>query len=474
MNRVTRLALCSLLLAILTGCSYGRDPWRLQRTADGWIPQEPPTSPFSLEHPTTKLASQTWEHFETFDVGIVEFKDEGSLWSTEQRRMVVDRIRDLAKEGATIIVYAHGWHHNASVNDDNLVSFRHVLATIAAQRHVGMTCGAPTNSKNHVVGVYVGWRGESSTNKIMTWLTIWDRKRTAHHIGGPSTRLERRNPKGGLPDLLRDLDEIQTTANKGIRTADRRFTSLTIVGHSLGGAMLLSAMQQIVFNNEHPHYPTPARPLLKGVGNLVILLNPAVEARRYGYFEEAVARGAMFDPAQAPVLLTVSSKGDWPNKWPFWIARFITTLHSPNRWYEPARSLVNLGFRKTWRTHSLDIPLDIAKALDKEDPLVFGEEDYYQENVTPSSPELHLAGDAKFWRSKLRLTKRADSGLASDAPFLIVQATEALIPGHNAIFSNRLLAFLLPFATATERKRVNEFCSAMHINPVAAAKTAVK
>ena len=265
--RVTSLAFASSLLIALTACTYGGNPWRLKQTDKGWVPVETTDKTFDVAAAVAgKKAAPTWEPFPTFDLGIIEFKDDGTLWSPAQKHLVVEKIREIAKTGATIIVYAHGWHHNAKVDDGNIVSFRNVLATIASQQHVGMTCGDRNPTKNHVVGVYIGWRRESSTNKVLTWLTIWDRKRAAHTIGGPSTTMEKRvqelkkrltrtdtNDQETFPDVLRDLDNIRIAANNEIHVRNQRFTSLTIVGHSLGGAMLLSAMQQIVFGTAKPH-----------------------------------------------------------------------------------------------------------------------------------------------------------------------------------------------------------------------------
>jgi len=282
---------------------------------------------------------------------------------------------------------------------------------------------------------------------------------------------KRLNGAGELPDLLREIDDIRIAANNQIHARNQLFSSLTIVGHSLGGAMLLSAMQQIVFPTK-PHFTTPSRPLQKNVGDLVVLLNPAVEARRYGYFETVVSHGATFDPSQAPVLVTISSKGDWPNKWPFWIARFITTLHSPQRWYEPVRSTVNLGFRSTWKTHELSMEENVAKEIDDKKTFLLTYLDYYPNDADPQSSPDNLSGDAKFYGGKVCLTQRKGLNLASNAPFLIIQGTTDIIKGHNDIFSNRLLTFLLPYATATERKRVKEFCKS-HIPeavPIAATK----
>src|SRR5881394_2106082 len=62
-------------------------------------------------------------------LGFVEFDDHGWLWDADQMRTVVKRIADEDKKQALlIVVFAHGWKHNASFNDPNVVSFRNVLA----------------------------------------------------------------------------------------------------------------------------------------------------------------------------------------------------------------------------------------------------------------------------------------------------------------------------------------------------------
>jgi len=176
-------------------------------------------------------------------------------------KQVMDNIRRLAAErGVTLVVYAHGWHHSARWNDTNLVSFRRVLRFLG-KRPAGMHCpsaSSPTTS-SRVVGIYIGWRGESIPVPGLNLTTIWSRKRIAQRIGGPATDQEERSVKfrlqarSELSNVLRELDEIRATANETALASSRPFSSLTITGHSLGGAMLLSAMQQIVFQKTIDH-----------------------------------------------------------------------------------------------------------------------------------------------------------------------------------------------------------------------------
>lgn len=469
--RIARLVSLFVFCAATMACTYATEPWRLRKVGNEW--KTYPEAPLTDTSTEEQIAQQSWEQRGAYDLGIIEFDDRGHVWSAEQEKLVLDHIRNVARNGVTMIVYAHGWHHNAAPHDGNIDSFRKVLATIAAQNHIGMTCGVPTPEKNRVVGVYIGWRGESSDNKLLKWFTIWGRKQTAQRIGGASTAYERlMKYDGSLPYVLNALDLIRLEANEKITRRDERFSSLTIVGHSLGGAMLLSSMQQLVFRSERPHYKTKDRPLIQGVGDLVVLLNPAVEARRYGYFEAVVSPGATFESAQAPVLITVSSKGDWQNKWPFWIARFFSTVIWPPRWLEPVRSTVNLGWRSKYKTHELTLTSDTAGTLDRLDPFTLADNDFYPQGINPSSTEIHLGRDLAFYGHQIQYTRRQGTSIHEDAPFLIVQGTEAIIEDHNDIFSNRLLAFLLPFSTATERKRVNTFCAGLPAPPAAAAAAA--
>jgi len=147
--RAFRLAFAPLLLVALTACTYGNHPWRLTQKDKVWLPVVTTEKVFDVAAAVaSNETAPTWEPFPTYDLGIIEFKDDGTLWSPAQKELVVGKIREIAKSGATIVVYAHGWHHNAKVDDPNIVSFRNVLATIAAQQHVGMTCGDKNSAKN--------------------------------------------------------------------------------------------------------------------------------------------------------------------------------------------------------------------------------------------------------------------------------------------------------------------------------------
>src|SRR5262245_20039782 len=95
-------------------------------------------------------------------LGFVEFDDHGWLWNAKQMRAVVDRIAEEdKKQGLIIVVFAHGWKHNASWEDDNVASFRGVLTDLQDVENKSCTETESSRPPRKVVGLYVGWRGLS-------------------------------------------------------------------------------------------------------------------------------------------------------------------------------------------------------------------------------------------------------------------------------------------------------------------------
>ncbi len=398
------------------------------------------------------LSSSSWEHFQSFDVGIVEFRQDGRVWSNEQRELVLGNIREIAKkEGATIVVFVHGWHHSAKWNDTNLVDFRKVLHALAKQSQVGMGCNEPARTRSRVVGVYIGWRGESVPVPVAHYFTIWSRKRVAQRIGGAATDHEQKKAKYGsteFADVLRKLDKIRDEANTTAR-GQRPFTTLAITGHSLGGAMILSAMQRIVFDATIDQAKVVSPEKLNRLGDLVVLLNPAVEARRYKVFRAQAAK-AEYPATQKPIMVTLSSRGDWPNRIALRVARFFVTLGAPARWKEWRDSTTALGFSRYDLTHSIAASDDLLNAsLDdaKIDLWPFGQ---------TSAKDIQLASSRKIGEIALNNESKVNDAV----PFFVAKSNKALIPNHSKIFTPGVVSLVGPLVIASGQKNVDTLCTA--------------
>lgn len=73
-----------------------------------------------------------------------------------------------------MVVFIHGWKHNAGRDDGNVASFNKALANLASSGVLG---------KRRLVGLYVGWRGKSMHGLYSENLTYWDRKAVAEEVG---------------------------------------------------------------------------------------------------------------------------------------------------------------------------------------------------------------------------------------------------------------------------------------------------
>ena len=128
-----------LLLLMVGGCA----PNAAYRTA------EP-----SATCPSTGCTSAALERHPAYDIGFVEFTDRGNVFDREQMNTLLQYIDTQANSpgGATVVVFVHGWKHNPAPADRNLQSFRNMLQSTATAKLTG---------KRRLIGVYIGWRGQS-------------------------------------------------------------------------------------------------------------------------------------------------------------------------------------------------------------------------------------------------------------------------------------------------------------------------
>ena len=276
-----------LLLLMVGGCA----PNAAYRTA------EP-----SATCPSSGCTTAALEHHPAYDIGFVEFTDRGNVFDREQMNTLLQYIDTQANSpgGATVVVFVHGWKHNAAPADRNLQSFRNMLQSTATAKLTG---------NRRLIGVYIGWRGQSLDLPVAEHLTYWARKNTAHDVG-----------KGGVTELLLRLEH---TLEPKPATADPNRNVLVTIGHSFGGVVLLSALHDVLLDrvvstetvgnaqcskNNRDRCGNCVR--TRNFGHGVILLNPAVEANELLPLKEVVAEQQCYAETQPKLLHVVSSTAD--------------------------------------------------------------------------------------------------------------------------------------------------------------------
>ena len=103
-------------------------------------------------------------------LSFVEFDDQGWFHDRKQMEGLMRLLEKEEQEGKEfqIIVYAHGWRHNASSCDGNVICFQRQLARLSiwekekARLRNNLEGEEGKYKPRTVVGVYVGWRGLSA------------------------------------------------------------------------------------------------------------------------------------------------------------------------------------------------------------------------------------------------------------------------------------------------------------------------
>ncbi len=325
-------------------------------------------------------------------LSVVEVDDRGGFWSAVQPGNAISAVRDAAAGGATVtVLFIHGWDHDASTEDQNLVCFSHTLDYLSKKLNTTSSAtnraftaqrsnAAPANAGIHVEGVYIGWRGKSLPNfpsvldVFQKVATFWGRKSAAARVG-----------RGDLRSFLDALEDVYIHANYDTAATHPLF-GLVTVGHSFGGQVLFPAVQTRIEDELQQadaseawqalrQQPISARPpkFVDGLGDLVILVNPAFESAAYERMFR-LERQLEFPKAQTPVLAVFSADNDIPRHFLFPIGRFFASTFrarsEPGNW---ERDQVVLGRYDPQVTHRLEwtpspnAPLQAGAAVSSSD-----------------------------------------------------------------------------------------------------------
>ncbi len=361
-----------------------------------------PNVPISIDEPN--LSGKHW-------MGIVEFDDHGKFWNKLQMVKLIERLSQIPPEkGAIVVVFIHGWKHNASPCDKNLIEFQNSLKLISQGEAVSSI--EQNRMSREVVGVYVGWRGLNVKMPLLKQTTFYNRKNAARRVGD-----------GAVPELLLNLRNAVYKFNDSKKSKQSR---LVLVGHSFGGKVLYSSMsshltEDIIQSRDPNHRP---------FADLTVLINPAFDATRMDALHVLTAMDGVnqitWPENQRPVLSVFTSRGDNATKNFFPLGRFFSAnIEGYRDSNQRAASICTVGHLRRYRTHYLD-PFN-------EVPMPVRLETYagwLDERRQPGGFQ-QVAG--------LKLTHYQYSPFN---PFQVVYVDKSIIPDHTKIFEKNFVEFL--------------------------------
>jgi hypothetical protein len=345
----------------------------------------------------------------------IRFTDDGELVN---RCEMTDVLKELQlKQPQIIVVYVHGWKHNAEDDKDtDWESFGHVLHDLGAAEE-------KSSGPRQVVGIYVGWNGKATAVPVFEELSFWSRKGAADRLTQAAA-------------ITKFLGALKHTRELAKQPRDL----VVFIGHSFGARILFSATSSLLLYEsqmKHPGAPGLAYEVIKGPADIIILLNPAFEALRYTAFNALRRYKETFSSPQHPLLLTIATDNDW-----------ATALAFPlGQWFGlemRSRQRSTLGNYTAYFTHELS----------------------FEATQTSEAPKQ----GAEFWYDNfcydgICMRKKVKSGMnhiPPGNPFIVATTSKAVLDGHNGIWKEAFLRWLNAFVKEVDEKKGQGVQAIMH------------
>ena len=444
-----------------------------------------------IDHRPWRLGDQSGNDTQKYSLRFIESDDEGWFWDRQQALDAVQLIRDKVHERPTLVVtFVHGWHHSAECCDGNVEGFRRTLETLSTLLNVRSA------QDFNIVGLYIGWRGQSLPMPL-DYFTFWGRKSAAERVG-----------QNDMKEFLARLQQLYAEFRPDVATwrrphaeppADGHFLGMITVGHSFGAQVLLKAVAGSLEDRLQNLNPNPAylrdAPIVEGpqlsynvlgVGDLMVLINPAVEASQYHRLY-ILSQGLKYSSLQTPIILTLSAENDKSRHRLFTFGRVLGEFFGgkPQKDDEIERTVERqaLGVYPGHVTHRLvpvrsDVELvATTEAGSDRDCRNAGSCDFdwlrWGDNTrspqatcdfdTDDTPSIDfsrttICNDVKLERLTPAIIEEWEEnpslyGKAQDyQPLIVARVSSEIIDDHSGIFTTPLLEFLAPYITAIELK----------------------
>src|SRR5574337_986652 len=228
-------------------------------------------------------------------------------------------------------------------------------------------------------------------------------------------------------------------------------TKLVVVGHSFGGAVMQTAVAQILENRfVQTTGPAGRKSDIDGFGNLVVLINPAFEANLLTPMSDMAAERRTYFPSQLPVMLVLTSEADVATRYAFPFGRWFSTMFEKT--HDRRRRNAETGQTETISEHDANV-----RAVGHFTP-------YRTHRLYPTKERKREELKAASVADSLRMFERSRADWVCDAPgskisfgdvvlerttssagrnpYLVVYVDGRLIHDHNDIDDSRVIEFV--------------------------------
>jgi hypothetical protein len=455
---------------------------------------------------SSECAHRMREDAAKYRLYFAEFDDQGwaypagSSYGSANRQLEVftNELKSVitkTNESISVVVFVHGWKHTARSDDANVKRFRLLLESLDLVEQT-------TGCKRKVIGLYVGWRGAATTlGEPIESLTFYNRKDAAERVALGDVRvlfsqlraqqdLANRAWNERVTSSLAAAAYAAAAGSAPVQSAasaakaaeappvshsqcDKRMR-LSIAGHSFGGLIVYTSLAQALIRDivdlrqaeEVALAENGPRPTMSREGDLVVVVNPAIEATRFEPLYMAL-RQSPLPHYHAPLFVAITSSDDGATGRAFPLGRSLSTLweryaESPDR-REKRANTTTLGQDDDFMTHRLSAakyPGSSMPGSRVADPAC-GD---WANNMDDFAKRLDIEADesAKFLKQLERdkydavntfprtfcstelLTLKVDDGFgrsAANSPVWNVRTSRPIVNDHNDFSNPHLIAF---------------------------------
>ena len=190
----------------------------------------------------------------SYDLATMKFDDDGKPGDQELAAVQTTIANARTNpNGAVVVLFIHGWHHNADWDrsddsgDEHFKDFRAVLHGVMMREAERPGTGSVAGGRR-LVGIYLGWNGKpnwwAADKAGLRHLSFRDRYAVAERIGGGQA----------FGDALRAIVASTKGPLTGVAgwSASTPESPLTLIGHSMGALMLESAFLSLLKAPDQP------------------------------------------------------------------------------------------------------------------------------------------------------------------------------------------------------------------------------
>jgi hypothetical protein len=302
---------------------------------------------------------------------------------------------------------------------------------------------------------------------ILQSLTFWPRKKAAHKIG-----------RGDMDELLVHLDNLKRRLSVSGATARTNATRLVVIGHSFGGAIVFSALDNILKKNtlasvlpfEHGETNTVGL-ITAGSADLVVLLNPAFETLLYSGLAHATMGCTNFDPQQTTLLMTIGAQNDTATGTAFPVGQFFPSLLQNFKTGSDERVMNRTALGHYTRYFDCQLSSNAGTNATPDSASVKShktirshhyskaEKEHVQTVATATKPNygicamLHDAFPDSQWKLVPLQRQAGPSDPPVNSPFLVITATPDIVDNHTGIWGDPLGDFIRNFIEAHDARK---------------------